>query len=388
MAIPSIQLNRNLRKNILQGSPWIYKDNLIMTSNVPKTTLCKVKDSKNQFICWGFYSPSSPLAIRVLRLDTSPPNERYYSGLLSQAYKLRGSFVNDLERTNAFRLINGEGDYLPGMICDVYNTVAVLQFDGEGPYEFWDQDFISGWILENTHCETVYFKPRHDSNFTSKSWGKPLTDPYVEICENHQKFYVDIINGQKTGFFLDQRDNRDYLGHLAKGKSVVNLFSYTGGFSIYAGANQATLVKSVDIAQGALDLAQSSWNLNQLEDRHQTVCADVFEFLKSDPDKYDLVICDPPSLAKSESQKSLAIQKYVEAFSLAARKVKTGGHLVISSCSSHIDFNDFEDIANQSISNSRKRGQTLRVSGQGFDHPYLQASGHLRYLKFMDIILH
>jgi 23S rRNA (cytosine1962-C5)-methyltransferase len=386
MAIPSLILKRNLRKSLMQGNPWIYKDNLVIPKEAQETSLCKLKDQKNEFLGWGMYSPQSPLAFRLLTLDKNPPNPKYYEGLLTTALNLRSRIIND--NTNAYRLINGEGDLMPGFICDVYGSVAVFQFDGQSMYEFWDQDFLAAWVLENTKCTTVYFKPRHDSKLKSKFWGEELTSNFVQCRENGCEFLVDIVDGQKTGFFLDQRENRNYLGQMATQKSVLNLFSYSGGFSVYAGLNHAQKVTSVDIAQGALDLSQKIWALNKIQAQHNTVCADVFEYLNQDTEKFDIVICDPPSLAKSESQKELAMNKYIDTFALAAKKVKAGGHLVLSSCSSHISFNDFEIITNEALSKSRKRGQTLRFSGQGADHPYPQACPHLRYLKFIDLVIY
>lgn len=386
MAIPSLILKRNLRKNLMQGNPWIYKDNLAIPKDAQSAGLCKLKDQKNEFIGWGIFSPQGPLAFRLLTLDKNPPNQKYYEELLQNALNIRSMVIN-FDNTSAFRLINGEGDFMPGLICDVYDSVAVLQFDGQSMYDFWDQNFLADWILKNTNCKTVYFKPRHDSKLKPQTWGNPLTSNIVQCQENGIQFLVDIVDGQKTGFFLDQRENRNYIGKISKQKTVLNLFSYSGGFSLYAGMNHAKSVTSVDIAQGALDLSQKIWSLNKLSSEHKTVCADVFEYLNNDTQKFDIVICDPPSLAKSESQKEIAINKYIEAFSLAAKKVKSGGHLVLSSCSSHISFSDFEMIANEALSKARKRGQTLRFAGQGADHPYPQACPHLRYLKFIDLVI-
>jgi 23S rRNA (cytosine1962-C5)-methyltransferase len=374
MSVPSLILKRNLRKSLLQGNPWIYKNNL----SLPKEAI-------PEFVAWGIFSKEGPLTFRLLSLDKNPPQEKYFEETLSKALDLRSKIISS--NTTAYRLINGEGDFMPGLICDVYGDVAVLQFDGPSMYEFWDQDFLSSWILKNLKLKTIYFKPRHDSQLKPKTWGEPLTSNIVQCKENGLEFLVDIVEGQKTGFFLDQRDNRKYLSHIAKDQTVLNLFSYSGGFSVHAGSNFAKSVTSVDIAQGALDLSQKIWSLNKFSTEHKTICADVFEYLNSDSQKFDIVICDPPSLAKSESQKELAMNKYIEVFSLAAKKVKSGGHLVLSSCSSHIHFDDFEIIVNEALSKARKRGQTLRLSGQGADHPYPQACAHLRYLKFIDLII-
>lgn len=382
----TLTLNRNLRKNLLQGSPWVYAEALIKNKDLKTTGLCKLKDSRNSFVCWGMYDPQSPLAFRVLSLDEKPPTKVFYEQLILQAIETRKNI--GLQNTNCFRLINGEGDFLPGFICDIYNNIAVIQFDGQGPYDFWDQNWIAEILIKNTDCEAVYYKPRYSSSNKPLIWGKEdLIDSLSEVLENDVKFYVDIIQGQKTGFFLDQRENRSYVKKLSKSKSVMNLFSYSGGFSVYAGLGGATKVTSVDIAQGALELAEKNWLLNNLEPKqHRSICADVFDFIHTTEDKYDIVICDPPSLAKSEKHKDQALQKYIETFAAAAKKVLPKGHLILSSCSSHISFNDFNEIATSALSKARKRGQILRVSGQGPDHPYPHACPELRYLKFMDII--
>jgi len=381
-----LKLKKNLRRNILQGNPWVYQDAISSHQNIKSSTLCKVNDMKNDFLGWGVYSPNSPLALRMISLEKSPPNKDFFKKKIIKAWALREGLRT--EANNAYRFINGEGDLLPGVICDIYASVAVLQFDGADMSEYWDACWIAEWVLKNTNATTVYFKPRHDMKSAPKTWGDELPD-LVEIMESGSRFYVDIVNGQKTGFFLDQRENRSYIKNISKDKLVANLFSYSGGFSICAGLGGAKRVTSVDIAGGALELANKNWALNNLKtESHRAECADVFDWLTKNKNKYDIVICDPPSLAKSEKQKDQAVKKYVEAFSLAARSVKENGHLVLSSCSSHISFEDFKNIADQALSKARLRGQILKVSGQGPDHPYTHACEHLRYLKFMDIVVY
>lgn len=385
MEVIRAKLTRNLRKSILQGSPWVYQDAVHVDAGAT-VGLCKLHDSKNNFLAWGMYDPNSPLAVRVISIKEKPDYQNFFERRFQEALQLRSAIrSND---NNCFRLINGEGDLLPGLVCDVYGKVAVIQFDGEGPFHFWDQDWIANWLLQNTECSTVYLKPRHDSLIKQKIWGEALTTNEVIAKENSVQFFVDIVNGQKTGFFLDQRDNRNYIREISRGKSVANLFCYSGGFSVYAGMGGASKVLSVDISEGALILAQKNWELNGLDpSKHETLCTDVFEFSFEKNEKFDVVICDPPSLAKSEKHKPSAIQKYIDTFSTVSKAVKPGGHLVLSSCSSHVSFNDFEDIYISALSKARLRGQVLKVGGQGIDHPFPHACPHLRYLKFVDLIV-
>lgn len=349
-----------------------------------KTELCKVADAKGEFVAWAYHDPHSPIALRILSLEKKTPDPAVYESRLQRAWDLRGSFIP--KDTDCFRFLNGEGDYLPGLVCDVYDRVAVVQTDGRGPGEFWDRAWLTNWILRNTPCRYVVEKTRGEG-FKILSEAKPA-DWLVTVKENGVRFKVDLENGQKTGFFLDQRDNRQYLRSLAGGRTVLNLFSYTGGFSLYAGVGEAKRVASVDIAEPALDLARAGWALNELPpEKHESVCADVFAYLAAGRENWDIVLVDPPSMAHSEEQKERAMKKYAEAFGLAAQRVNRGGHLCLSSCSSHISFNDFFEIIDQALSQARRRGQVLRVSGQGPDHPFPHACHELRYLKFVHLVL-
>lgn len=380
-------LNKNLRKKILQGDPWVYQNAMSVSGSPNKASLCQLRDNKKVFLAWGIYSPQSVLGFRALSLEKRPPDADYYSGVFKLAWEKRSHLRND--NNNTYRLFNGEGDLLPGLVVDIYESVAVMQFDGLDCHDFWDQEKIAEALLSHKEIKTVYFKPRYNMKLGPKIWGEALPENgHIIVKEQGCQFYVDIVEGQKTGFFLDQRENREYIKNISKDKSVINLFSYSGGFSIGAGVGGAKEVISVDVAQGALDLAEKNWKLNGLSETHSVNCVDVFEWLPQYKNKHDIVICDPPSLAKSEKHKEQAIKKYIETFSAAAKCVKENGHLVLSSCSSHISFNDFEEIASAALSKARLRGQILKVSGQGVDHPYPHACPHLRYLKFMDIVVY
>lgn len=380
-------LNKNLRKKVLQGDPWVYQNAMSVSGSVNKATLCQLKDNKKAFLAWGIYSPNSVLGFRTLSLEKNPPDYDYYEKLFKSAWLKRDHLR--AKNNNTYRLFNGEGDLLPGLVVDVYGPVAVMQFDGLDCFDFWDQDKIAETLLACKDIKTVYFKPRHNMNLKPQAWGEPLPeDGLVVVKELGCQFYVDIVNGQKTGFFLDQRENRDYIKGISTNKSVINLFSYSGGFSVCAAAGGAKKVVSVDVAEGALDLAEKNYQLNGFEGNHASRCVDVFEWLPQHKNKYDIVICDPPSLAKSEKHKEQAIKKYIDTFTAAAKCVNENGHLVLSSCSSHISFTDFEEIASAALSKARLRGQVLKVGGQGSDHPYPHACPHLRYLKFMDIVVY
>lgn len=371
MAKLKIKLSRNLRRSILRGHPWVYKDALISPGPIGQAQLCQVSD-KSGDLAWGIYDPHSVLALRILlNLDF----ERQFA----RAYDLRAPVR--ASNTNAYRLFNGEGDCLPGLVCDVYDSVAVLQFDGQGPSEFWDRELIKNWILKNTLCQTVVEKQRRNPD-------QKIEPAEVLVLENGVKFKINLEKGQKTGFFLDQRDNRNYIRQVSAGKSVLNLFSYTGGFSVYAGLGGASRVASLDISKGALELAEENWLLNGLDkNKHTSLCVDVFEYLRGNAEPWDHIIVDPPSMTHSKDQKDLAVSKYVEIFTAAAKRVRAGGELSLSSCSSHISFDDFLSIIEEALSGARRRGRVLRVSGQGPDHPFPHVCPELRYLKFVHLAL-
>ncbi|MEI6806310.1 MAG: class I SAM-dependent rRNA methyltransferase [Myxococcaceae bacterium] len=378
MAKLKIKLARNLRRSMMRGHPWVYKDSLVSPGPIDRAQICQVLDQKDE-IGWGFYDPHSVLALRILSLTKAPPSKVFFEKQFARAYELRRGVRS--AATNAYRLFNGEGDCLPGLVCDIYADTAVLQFDGQGPSEFWDRELVKNWLLENTACSRVIEKLRGQKE-------QVFDSPEVAILENNIKFKINLEKGQKTGFFLDQRNNREYIRHVSAGKSVLNLFSYTGGFSVYAGLGGAKRVASLDISKGALELAEENWALNGLDKSiHTSLCVDVFEYLRGNAELWDHIIVDPPSMTHSKETKEAAVAKYTEIFAAAAKRVCPAGELSLSSCSSHISFDDFFKIIEEALSVARRRGQILRVSGQGADHPFPHACPELRYLKFVHLAL-
>jgi 23S rRNA (cytosine1962-C5)-methyltransferase len=394
MAKIKVKLTRSLRKSIQQGHPWVYREAIAPVDATPTASLARVSDAKGD-LAWAIFDPHSPLALRILSTEAAPPSfaNGFFPRRFERALRMRNGVRSDL--TTAFRLFNGEGDLLPGLVCDVYGDVAVIQFDGQGPGEFWDKAEIATWLLANASVKTVIEKTRRSAERTivhlagetiqSVKTDEPAT---VVVKENGALFKVNLEKGQKTGFFLDQRDNRFYVRQSSQNKSVLNLFSYTGGFSISAGLGGASRVASVDISAGAIAGANDNWVLNGLKaSQHQGLAVDVFDYLAKEGGDWDHVIVDPPSMSHSEDRKEIAIQKYTDLFATAAKRVKSGAELSLSSCSSHVSFEDFFKIISESMSQARRRGQILRVSGQGSDHPFPHAAPELRYLKFVHLVL-
>lgn len=379
-----VRLDRDLRKSLLRGHPWVYRNAIKNFEELNEAQACQVLDSKGKPLGWGILDPQSQLTLRLLSTEKTPPNERELKARIEKAFCKRSTLISP--QNNSYRLLNGEGDLLPGVVCDIYSSVAVLQFDGEGMESFWQSKPLAQWVAEITGCHSVHLKCRHHRELRTVLGEE--NQGVVSILENGVKFLVNIAEGQKTGFFLDQRENRKYVGQISGGKSVLNLFSYTGGFSVYAGLGGAKKVTSVDLAAPAIALSEENWSLNQLDSKsHRGVSENVFDFLDGSAEKFDVVIVDPPSMAPSEKTKKQAVQKYTELFAQAISVLNDGGDLILSSCSSHISFSDFFSIIDEALSKKRKTGQILNVSGQGMDHPFPHSCHELRYLKFVHLVL-
>ena len=383
-----LNLTRSLRKSLKQGHPWVYKEAFEIKKNNKReiSDFAQLYDSKG-LVANGIYDSTSVLGFRALSLN--PFNKEQLSAAIKLNFDLRKSLL-DLEMTTAYRLINGEGDGLSGLVCDVYSSVAVLQYDGEGMEHFWSQVKVAEALIESVPTlKTVVYKERQHDKDLQLLAGEPLKSTVVAFKENGVLFETDLNKSQKTGFFLDQRDNREHLKKFSKDKNVLNIFSYTGGFSVYAGLGGAKKVISLDVSKGACDQAHKNWLLNGLDPlKHESLCCDAYEYLDTAGEKiFDTVIVDPPSMASSQQQKNLATEKYISAFYKASLLVKSGGDLFLSSCSSQISFDDFYLIVQKALSQAKLKGKVLRLSGQGGDHPFPHACLELRYLKFIHIRL-
>ena len=287
-----LQLRRDLVRSIKRGHPWVYADALRECPPAPPGIRAVLLDNRGgREIGRGFYDPQGSIALRVCttqreeRLTDSWAAER-----MQRAITLRqGQFNPD---TTAYRLFNGEGDGLPGLVCDRYADAAVLQLDGEAAGNFWHAPGIAQWLGEKLGLSLVVERlpgkqPRHAQVLLGSKPGKP-----VQFLEHGLQFSADLFHGQKTGFYLDQRENRQRMRAYAAGKRVLNVFGYTGGFSVYAGMAGAVHVTTVDSAQPALDAADNHWTLNDLPpDKHNTVRADAFEFLSAAQQKRQNLGC-------------------------------------------------------------------------------------------------
>jgi 23S rRNA (cytosine1962-C5)-methyltransferase len=380
-----LNLIRDRTRTLKQGYPWIYRDWLEDLPRASAGSRAMVRDKDGSLLAFGIYDPTGPLAVRVCALDREMLDDALVLSRLESARSLRETLFDN--RTNGFRLLNGEGDGLPGLTCDLYAKHAVLKLDGDAPAAFWNVDAVADWLCERLAVSDVFLKFRSHATSRGRAVrGAVPTEP-VRFLENGRHFQADLVQGQKTGFFFDQRDNRARIGELAKGRSVLNLFAYTGGFSVYAGSSGATEVTSVDLAKPAMEEAERNWRLNGLADaRHHTSASDVFAFLegaRAAKRSWDLVIVDPPSFAPAERHVKKALASY-QALSIAALQVLApGGIVAFSSCSSHVSQQMFVEVTELATSKARRRATVLGVYGQPADHPFPLVCRELQYLKFL-----
>ena len=380
-----LKLKKDLLRSIKRGHPWIYDDALETRPSAPPGCWAALKDKNNKNVAYGFYNSTSQLAFRVCILDKKDLHIDWVEARLINAKKQRGHLIDD-PSTTAFRLVNGEGDGLPGLILDIYGDTAVMQVDGEAPASFWNQEGIAHWVAHNLNIQHVYLKPRRKEQIKGRALYGEIPEEEFVIQENGALYAIDVINGQKTGFFLDQRENRLRIRSLVKNKNVLNVFGYTGGFSINAGLGGASHVTTVDLSPQAIEASHRNWALNDLsQDKHEGIVADAFDFFeqaRAADKKWDVTIVDPPSFAPSKETVKRAIDSYTRLFTAALRITLPGGLFCPASCSSHIPHTLFLEICTQAFSNARHRGQVLGIHGQTEDHPYPLACPEMRYLKF------
>jgi 23S rRNA (cytosine1962-C5)-methyltransferase len=383
----TLRLARDLARTIKRGHPWVFADALRHRPSAPPGASALLLDNKKgRELARGFYDAQSPLAFRVCTVEPSEPlDEAWAEKRMARALALRQMLFD--HQTTGFRLFNGEGDGLPGLICDIYGEVAVLQLDGPGPAGFWQLKGVAEWLVQKRALTCVYQRSQSRAESQGKILMGRLPEQSVLFLENGIHFEADIIQGQKTGFFLDQRENRQLIKRIAAGQRVLNLFGYTGGFSVYAGLGGATHVTTVDVAGPALQAATQNWRLNNLPaSAHVTVKADAFEFLEKAAQAkqaWGLVIVDPPSFAHTKESIEKAVRAYQNLVATAASVTTVDGLLAAASCSSHVDLATFLEACEAGISKARRRATLLSVTGQPADHPTPLPLPEFRYLKFV-----
>lgn len=381
MSLPKVILKSGKEKSIQRRHPWIFSGAVYGVSReINDGEMVDVVDSKNNHLGTGYFSDKGSIVVRILTFGDETFSENFWAAKLQSAWYLRTQIL-DFEVTNAFRVIHGEGDGISGLIIDYYDKNWVIQAHSTGVFLQMEQ--IAEAIKSNfpDYCETIYCK----SSGTLPNTGTDyfLFGNKVEAVakENNILFSVNWVEGQKTGFFLDQRENRKLLGEFSKGKKVLNTFCYTGGFSIYAMSAGAELVTSVDISQKAVDLAASNMELNFPNANHKPVADDVFNFMKENHQIYDVIVLDPPAFAKSIKSKHTATQAYKRLNIAGLKALAPNGILFTFSCSQVIDDVLFYNTVAAAAIETGRNIRVLHKLEQGPDHPtnIYHPEGH--YLK-------
>lgn len=385
MKHPRLRLRRPLERHLRAGHPWVYADALVTPGALASGTVVDVVSRDGEFVARGLYDPDSPIGVRIATLDAAEElDEAWVRARLVEALEARRGAFNALE-TNAFRWCNGEGDFLPGVVVDVYAQIAVVRFEG-GAAAAWRPWVVAALVASSRglDLEHVYERPR--SGAGNALYGGQPPSP-LEVRESGVRFAVDIVHGQKTGLFLDQRENRRAIRPYAGVEAAANLFGYTGGFSLHVALAGASSVVTVDSAAPALDAARLNFALNGLDpERHQFVCEDAFVWLEhasSERKRYGLMVVDPPSFAKNERAVSRALHAYRGLNTAAIGLLEPGGVLATASCSSHVGLEAFLGALSDAAARARRRVRVLEVRGQPPDHPSLPGFPEGRYLKFV-----
>ncbi len=367
---------------ISRKHPWIFSGAIHKMDACSSGDIVQVYDANDQWLACGHVGDGS-ITIRVLSFTEQDIDQEFWNKRIQNCKNLREKLNLGLQHpTNAYRLVHGEGDLLPGLIVDIYANTAVIQAHTDGMYLSLDQISEAIQTVFGKEIEHIYSKSRaamHDEAIEDEFL---LGNQQETVAtENHMKFKVNWVTGQKTGFFLDQRENRALLKHYSQNKSVLNTFSYSGGFSVAALMGGANLVKSVDISQIAVDLSTENVALNGLSENHQAIQADVMKYLKDIEETYDIVVLDPPAFAKSLTKKHAATMGYKRLNMLGLDKVKPGGLLFTFSCSQVIDEKLFANTVTAAAIEVGRNCRILHRLGQGPDHPVniFHPEGH--YLK-------
>ena len=381
-----IVLKSGKDQSLRRRHPWVFSGAIKkMYGNPSEGDIVDVYDNKDEFLATGHYQIGS-IAIRVLSFDIVEIDSDFWYGRINAAYKLRKNLgLVDSAETNVFRLIHAEGDNLPGLIVDYYNGHIVLQIHSVGMYRNLDAIVNSLQKVLGKNLVSIYDKsestmPRKGPiQVTNSSILGDASEAMV--MENGLSFKVNWTGGQKTGFFVDQRENRELVRKLAHGRKVLNMFSYTGGFSVYALSGGAEFAHSVDSSAPAIDLVNENINLNFKDANHKAISADAFKYLEGINDQYNLIILDPPAFAKHHNVLHNALQGYKRLNQQALEKIQAGGILFTFSCSQVVSKENFRKSVFAASANAKRNVRILYQLSQPVDHPVNIYHPEGEYLK-------
>lgn len=374
-----IVLKPNREKPILNKHCWIFSGSVQEVKQPDSVGIAEVCDASGQILGYGFSDPGSQILCRMFHFGAAPSTgfgPDYWRQKFHSAYRLRQELVLNQD-TNACRLIHAEGDFFPGLVVDAYGPLTAVVHTLIRATHQW----ITTWVnlLKEWGFRHIFHKKGHEEK---GQWiGESPSEP-IRMLEHGLLFETDVESGQKTGFFLDQRENRRIVGQLSKGRKVLNAFSFSGGFSVFAIRGGAVRVDSVDISGKAIESANQNVRLNFPDfQAHNGIKADCFEFLKSMDDDYGLIVLDPPAFAKSKAHVEKAARGYKEINLTALKKIKAGGLLATFSCSQHIDRQLFQQIVFSAAVDSGRQVRILQLLDQPADHPVNIFHPESAYLK-------
>lgn len=386
MAYKRILLKRGKEDSLRRFHPWVFSGAIArLDDGIEEGDVVDVCTNDGKFIAVGHYQIGS-IAVRVLDFAQRAIDKAFFAERLQKAFQLRKSLGLIRPDNNAFRLVHGEGDFLSGLVVDVYGSTAVVQAHSPGMH--FSRDMIASALVDVTGgmLSNVYYKS--ETTLPYKAELDPQNDYIVGgydtniAVENGLRFRVDWLRGQKTGFFVDQRDNRSLLERYAQGRSVLNMFCYTGGFSFYAMRGNARLVHSVDSSAKAIQLTNENVELNFPGDgRHQAFEDDAFKFLNGIDGKYDLIVLDPPAFAKHKSALKNALVGYRKLNAKAFEKILPGGILFTFSCSQAVSKEQFRLAVFSAAAQSGRKVRILHQLTQPADHPVNIYHPEGEYLK-------
>ena len=387
MSYKKVYLKPGKEESLKRFHPWVFSGAIAKIEGEPEEgEVVDVYTSKKEFIACGHYQIGS-IAVRVLTFQQEEINREFWKRRLAVALDLRRSLnLVDNPVNNTCRLVHGEGDNLPGLIIDVYGKTAVMQAHSAGMHV--DRMEIAEALSEvmGDIVQHIYYKSETTLPFKADLGPEngfiKGGSPENVALENGLKFHVDWLKGQKTGFFVDQRENRHLLERYSKGRNVLNMFCYTGGFSFYAMRGGANLVHSVDSSAKAIDLTNQNVELNfPGDERHQAFAEEAFKYLDRMGDQYDLIILDPPAFAKHRDALRNALRGYSKLNAKAFEKIKPGGILFTFSCSQVVDKKDFRNAVFTAAAQSGRSVRILHQLTQPGDHPVNIYHPEGEYLK-------
>ena len=383
----TVHLKKGKEESLKRFHPWIFSGAIHhLDEDISEGEIVRIVTFMGDFIAIGHYQIGS-IAVRVLSFQDIHVDEKFWETCLGSALAMRRCIgMADNPQNNTYRLVHGEGDNLPGLVIDCYGKTAVMQAHSVGMHNN-RFDICKALIkIMGDRIEQVYYKSETTLPYKAELgqengfiYGSTEEDVAIE---NGLKFHVDWLKGQKTGFFIDQRENRSLLEHYAKGRSVLNMFCYTGGFSVYAMRGQAKLVHSVDSSAKAVELTNQNIALNFPQDtRHEAFCEDAFKYLDTHDGKYDLIVLDPPAFAKHRSTLRNALKGYTRLNVKGFQQIKSGGILFTFSCSQVVTKEQFRNAVFTAAAQAGRKVRILHQLHQPADHPINIYHPEGEYLK-------